>query len=218
MMQILLLLGFILVYLLVLWLGAIAFEMTGLERRKARFQSLSAMTGTGFTTTEAEAIVNHPARRRIATWLIFIGNAGVVGAIVSIVLYVRSGLATPPWQQFGILGGVLLVLILLIVLRVFDRLTGVIIRRYRTGKPGQFLAAEEVLYEIGGYGLARLTTRSEQLSDAVTIESTGLPARNVSVLGILRNGVLIDRPEAATLLQADDQVFCFGRTGDITLV
>jgi len=39
--------------------------MTGMEKKKARFQALSAFAGTGFTTKEAESVVNYPARRKI---------------------------------------------------------------------------------------------------------------------------------------------------------
>ena len=35
-------------------------RLTGLPDNVARFQSLSAMTGTGFTTRESELIVNYP--------------------------------------------------------------------------------------------------------------------------------------------------------------
>ena len=41
-------------------------RLTGLPDNVARFQSLSAMTGTGFTTRESELIVNYPIRRRVA--------------------------------------------------------------------------------------------------------------------------------------------------------
>ncbi len=34
--------------------GAVAFEITGLNSKQAIFQALSAFTGTGFTTKEAE--------------------------------------------------------------------------------------------------------------------------------------------------------------------
>ncbi len=45
--------------------GAVALMITRMEEKKARFQSLSAFSGTGFTTREAESVVNHPQRRRI---------------------------------------------------------------------------------------------------------------------------------------------------------
>ena len=94
-MQILVLLVFLMVWLSILWLGSIALEATGMERTKARFQSLSAPTGTGFTTTEAESIVEYPKRRKIATYLIFLGNAGLISFIIPLLLYVRAGLTTP---------------------------------------------------------------------------------------------------------------------------
>ncbi len=54
------------VWLSIFWMGSIVLEATGMQRTKACFQVLSAITGTGFTTSEVESIVNHPKRRRIA--------------------------------------------------------------------------------------------------------------------------------------------------------
>ncbi|MDI6886556.1 MAG: hypothetical protein QMD22_09525, partial [archaeon] len=45
---------------LVVRAAAIALMMTGMDEKRARFQALSAFTGTGFTTREAESVVNHP--------------------------------------------------------------------------------------------------------------------------------------------------------------
>ena len=44
---------------LIVRIGAVALEMTGIERSMARFQSLSAFSGTGFYTRDSEKIV-HP--------------------------------------------------------------------------------------------------------------------------------------------------------------
>lgn len=46
--------------------AAIALMMTGMDEKRARFQALSAFSGTGFTTREAEFVINHPKRRRIS--------------------------------------------------------------------------------------------------------------------------------------------------------
>lgn len=59
---------------------------TGLPREVARFQARSALSGVGFTTTEAESIVGHPLRRRIVFWLMLVGNAGFVTIVVSLIL------------------------------------------------------------------------------------------------------------------------------------
>ena len=68
---------------LVVRAGAVALMITVMDLKKARFQALSAFSGTGFTTRESELIVNNPRRRQIVTWLIILGNAGIVTVIVS---------------------------------------------------------------------------------------------------------------------------------------
>jgi NhaP-type Na+/H+ or K+/H+ antiporter len=78
--------------MLVIRVGAVAFLMTGLSEEVARFQSLSAFSGTGFTTDEAETVVKDPARRRIATLLIRLGAIGVVSSIATLLLsFVGAG-------------------------------------------------------------------------------------------------------------------------------
>lgn len=68
---------------LVVRAASIALMMTGMDENRARFQALSAFSGTGFTTKEAESVVNNPLRRRIITWLMILGNAGIVTVIVT---------------------------------------------------------------------------------------------------------------------------------------
>lgn len=61
-------------------------RLTGLPDNVARFQSLSAMTGTGFTTRESELIVNYPIRRRVLMTLMIIGNLGLVSIVSTFVV------------------------------------------------------------------------------------------------------------------------------------
>ena len=51
--------------LLVIRVGSVALSMTGLSEEVASFQSLSAFSGAGFTTEEAERTIAYPARRRV---------------------------------------------------------------------------------------------------------------------------------------------------------
>jgi hypothetical protein len=68
---------FILIYstviLLVVEIAAALLVITGLERDIARFQALSMLTSTGFTTKESELVLQHPVRRKIAAFLIIFG-------------------------------------------------------------------------------------------------------------------------------------------------
>jgi len=67
-------------------IASVALRLTGLEETSARFQSLSAFTGTGFTTSEAETVVNYPIRRRIVSMLMIIGNMGLVTVFATLVV------------------------------------------------------------------------------------------------------------------------------------
>ncbi len=75
-----------LISLLVVRVGATALMMTGLSWDTASFQSYSAFFGVGFTTSEAEMVVNHPVRRRIIRDLILAGNIGLTSALATIVV------------------------------------------------------------------------------------------------------------------------------------
>ena len=90
--------------------AAIALMMTGMDRKRAVFQALSAFSGTGFTTKEAESVVNNPLRRRIVSWLMILGNAGIVTVIIT----ATSSFVTSEGYQLSINVLVLLVGIYLI--------------------------------------------------------------------------------------------------------
>ncbi|MFC1614364.1 hypothetical protein ACFL5K_03620 [Gemmatimonadota bacterium] len=78
--------------ILVTRIATIALTHTGLSREIANFQSRSALSGVGFTTSESEIIVNHPVRRRIVLLLMLVGNIGIVTVISSLILsFVNPG-------------------------------------------------------------------------------------------------------------------------------
>lgn len=67
-------------------IGSVTLRLTGLPPHVARFQALSAFTGTGFTTGEATLVVNHPDRRRVISILMILGNGAIVSTISALVL------------------------------------------------------------------------------------------------------------------------------------
>src|SRR3954453_16230573 len=76
----------VLLYLLITRVATVALSLTGMSRESARFQARSALTGVGFTTSEAEDVVGHPVRRRIVGGLMLVGSAGLVTAVSSLIL------------------------------------------------------------------------------------------------------------------------------------
>ena len=60
------------IFLIVVNICSILLRLTGMPIKKARFQVVSLLTSTGFTTRESEMIVQHPVRRKIASWLMVV--------------------------------------------------------------------------------------------------------------------------------------------------
>ena len=80
--------------LLITRFAVLVLVVTGLSRESARFQARSALTGSEFTTSESEAVVDHPVRRSVIMRLMLIGNAGIVTVIASLVLSFRGARRT----------------------------------------------------------------------------------------------------------------------------
>ncbi len=66
--------------------------MTGLEKEIARYQVISMLTGTGFTTQESALIIDHPIRRRISSGLILFGYFSLAVIISSIATILSNDL------------------------------------------------------------------------------------------------------------------------------
>jgi len=211
-MQIIVILIFAALWSLTFWVGSVALEATGMERARARFQVLSAITGTGFTTTEAEAVVNHPTRRRIATWLIFIGNTGAVAFIVGLILFVRAGIKAPSTLQIVIIVLAVLVPVLLIKLGVIDGLTNGFLHLIRRGRAASAPLAEEVVCQTGGYCIARLKI-GDNAAGGLTIANSGISQRGATILALERGGVVFSLPAADEKLLPGDCLLCYGETG-----
>ena len=217
-MQIVFILVGIVVWLSVFWIGSIALEGTGMQRTKARFQVLSAITGTGFTTSEAEAIVNHPRRRKIASWLILIGNTGVLGFIIGLIIFVRVGVRAPSLLQIGIIIAAVLAIFLFVKLGILDGLTNVILRLTHKKRPTPFLTTEEILHQSGGYSVTRLAIGQKDLPTALTAKGTGLTERGIAILAIERGDTALTFPKNDETLAAGDYLLCYGKTTELTTV
>jgi hypothetical protein len=81
------LLYFIFIFL-VLEIAVVLLVSTGLEDEVARFQVISMLTATGFTTDESELIARHPIRRKISIFLILFGvfSLAVLISFISAIL------------------------------------------------------------------------------------------------------------------------------------
>jgi hypothetical protein len=102
---------FLLIYFIIITavieIYVVLFRLTGLKLEISRFQVISLMTGTCFTTGESELILGHPIRRKLATFLILFGAFSLAVIISSISNFLSDDLRMN--DILFVAGGVLLV-------------------------------------------------------------------------------------------------------------
>ena len=191
--------------------GAIALELTGMERDKARFQALSAFTNTGFTTREAEEITNFPVRRRIVTVLIVLGHAGTVSVIAT---FATSILHREPLYAVINLGIIIVALYLIYRLALWRGLTARmrefmrrhLLKHYGLCRP----SLEEMLKVHEGFGVVRLVIQEGLPLVGHPLSKLGLKTKKVQILSISRGEKAIAIPGGGDFLLAGDVVICYG--------
>ncbi|XHU85513.1 hypothetical protein GW626_19625 [Peribacillus muralis] len=83
-MNALFMLLYFIIIVLVIEISVTLLKLTGLKSKVARFQVISMLTGTGFTTDESKSIIDHPVRRKISMFLILFGAFSLAVIISSI--------------------------------------------------------------------------------------------------------------------------------------
>ena len=191
--------------------ASIALMMTGLDKNKARFQALSAFSGTGFTTKEAESVINHPQRRKIIRWLMMGGNAGIVTVIVA----ATSSMVTSRGYQLPINVLILLIGILLIYkLAKFRGFTqkweGFIERKLIKSAVFEDASTEDLLHFLEGYGVLKKMVKEDSTLIGKTLLKSKLSEKGVLVLGIERKKNWIPTPKASEMIRDGDHLVVYG--------
>jgi len=231
-MNLLLFIFTVIVSFIAVRIGAIAFQLTGLEWSLAKFQSLSCFTATGFTTKEAELITGHPQRRRIATILIIIGHAGFVTLIGTFANSLRPAATMPKFTipflhaiiPSSLLPWINLIIIIFAVyaiykistrsrfaVKVTNFLKARIVKR-EIVKPVSF---QELLVATGGYGVSSIEVCKDSPVLDKTILESDLRKHDITVLALEREGQTIPNPSAETKILLGDKLVCFGKLENI---
>ena len=116
---------FIFIYLFIVFtvieINTSIFVATGLDRKIARFQVISMLTGTGFTTGESELIIDHPVRRRLGAFLILFGAFSLAVIISAISNLLTDNFYT---MEIAYIAGGLLVLLFVLRAPFVQRMMG----------------------------------------------------------------------------------------------
>ncbi len=210
-MSILALVIVIILSALIIKIGSIALRMTGIDKESAGFQSLSAFTGTGFTTSEAEQIVNHAQRRKVVKGLMVLGNIGIVTAVSILILSFSGGTLFESLTKLGVIGLSALVILGFSLAKgmenVVDRFIERRLSRITHFSMGAFC---EILKLASGYGIAEVSIASDHSLAGRKLSESNLNQSNILVLAIKRGFHLIATPKAGETIESGDRLVCFG--------
>ena len=230
-MNVLLFIIMITISFIVVRIGAIAFQLTGLEWSLAKFQSLSCFTGTGFTTKEAELVTGNPQRRRIASTLMIMGNAGLVTMIATFANSLRPravakitipflDLVFPakilPWANL-----IIIIIFIFLMYRIFtytrfaSGITRFLKRRLIKREILKPVTFEELLVATGGYGVSSIEINKESSIADKTILEADLRSQDITVLAIERKDEVIPNPHKDAKILLADRLICFGKLDKI---
>lgn len=191
--------------------SAIALMLTGLDQNRARFQALSAFTGTGFTTREAEFVVNHPRRRKIVSWLMILGNAGIITVIVT----GTSSLVSSRGFQLPI-NVVIFILGIFVIYKVATHKG--FIRRWESFIEDKLVRStaleeattEDLLHLIEGFGLIRAIIKENSPLIGSSLSQSELSEKRILVLGIERGKSWIPVPRSDEIIMDGDKLVVYG--------
>lgn len=194
--------------------ATVALTMTGMPLEHARFQARSALTGTGFTTTEAENVVEHPVRRRIVMTLMLISGAGALSVIGTLILgFGGVDSAAAGWRRAGIIVAAMLLLLAVsrsrpvdvVLRRVIER----VLARYGDFDVDDFSA---LLHLQGEWTVAQMPVGADDWIASRPLGELRLPDEGVALMGVDReDGTWVGAPTEDIRLGVGDVVVLYGR-------
>ncbi len=201
------------VSLLAVRAGSTALMMTGLSWDTASFQSYSAFFGVGFTTREAELVVNHPVRRRIIRDLILAGNIGITSAAATLIATMVQN--SSGFRPLLIVGGLVVGLALLLYLtRVswIERAIDKVIQRTLAQTGLVRVMDYELLLRIQhGYVISEMEILSDSAIANQSLRQSRPWDKGVVILSVKTDGKdALGIPNANTVLRVGDVVTVYG--------
>jgi hypothetical protein len=192
---------------------------TGVPPESAAFQARSAFSGAGFTTTEAENVVNHPARRRIIATTMFVGSLGTPTLIVTVLVgLIAPGPGSTTDRTLVTVSG-----LFLIFLAVFNKpatrwLQGIgdrYVQRHLL--PVLSSEREELLVLSDDFAVQAITVVEHDDDSPRSLRSIARAVPGATVLGIRRGNEFLGEPPVDVDLELGDELIVSARrSADLT--
>ncbi len=213
--------------LIVVRVGAIALEATGLSSDIAAFQAQSAFSGVGFTTKESESIVVHPYRRRVIRVLMLLGSAGTAVIVATLVMtFTADKKVVKIFDLMFVnnnlfnLGAIILGLVLLFLLsksRQFDKFIRWILkpRIHKIKARLHLIDYEHIMGLDAGYAVGSVFIGKNNWMVGKSIGQLRMQKEGVFILGVYRKIdhkiAFIGTPTNNFVIQEGDRLVAYAR-------
>ena len=209
------------VSLVIVRVGSTALMMTGIDHDTASFQAYSAFFGVGFTTAEAELVVNHPVRRRIIRDLILAGNIGLTSALATLIVTFVQTTSTPQvLKMIGLIAIGALFIYLLSRIGLITRALDHLIRK-ALERAGVVHALDyELLLRVrSGFSVSEMEIEDDCKLAGCTLKQSRPADRGIIVLGISKpDGSFVGAPGPEDTIEAGDITVLYGREDDLSKI
>ena len=212
---------FIIIYIVISDIITIFFRLTGLTEEKARFQVISLLTNSGFTTQESEAVVSSKIRRRLARATMLFGYAFTV-TIVSTTVNFFMTLGKSELDSLLFLIPILLLVVLafhflrksVFFKTKFDECIEAIGNRIMFGKQSNPVVLVE---DYGEMVVAHIYLRQVPaiLRDIPLSESVIMSQYNIMVMMVKNKAGEARQANADTVLKPNDIIMVLGKRKNI---
>lgn len=202
----------LIIFLILLLLSeiiAILLKFTGLDMDKARFQVISIITHTGFTTRESELIAQHPRRRRIVSYLMlfsYVVQATFFSILISAIK--DKGFFNIILISFSIILIIVLIFKASSILVKFEPFLYNLLSKTQK-KSLNTKSIENVLYISDEYEVVEFVVIAENQFCNTHLKDLSLDF--IKVLLIDKGHTIIPIPKGNDLVEEGDRVIVYGR-------
>ena len=207
----------IVLYIYTIEFFVILFRITGLTKEKARFQVISLMTCSGFTTSEAEIVTSDRGRRRLAIVCMITGTIFNV-IIISFIISLISNISSSEYSH-DLMINIAIILVIAVGIIIFSKIPPVakFLEKITISFVRKFVNRNEksnTLTMLDSYNNDAiieiyLNSIPEVLKDK-TLQNSNLKSQyNINILMLKRKNRTIDITKD-TVIQNQDEIIVFG--------
>jgi hypothetical protein len=209
------------IILAIIWLiieiVSILFKSTGMDLYKARFQTISILTHTGFTTRESELIVQHPLRRKFASFLMVISYLSQI-TLISVLINILISNANK-LLSIGVVVLAVLIFFILVTRTKFlsskiDRMMERIIEK-RILRSTKKNPMSRVLKTDQEFGIYEIVVDEGGGLDGIMLKDSGLKKEFIQVLKIEKGHESINFPKPDQMIDIGDKLIVYGKIKSI---